>query len=150
MSPQGLWGQFSAMLKSFAFAALAIVLICCGSAARAADYQGRMVDGHVFGATVYGPAGAEPAVVAFTRDEARVQLLDGESLIVILYSRTLDDIHFVSGKSMDGRFYRLDLNETAWLYGSAMDPFFMPNAPNSIGAPPVIMGGGHHGGHHGG
>lgn len=149
MVPQGSLGAILAMLKSFGLAALAFIVIGGTSTAQAADYQGRMVDGHVFGATVYGPTGAEPAAVAFTRDEARVQLLDGESIMVILYSRNLDDIHFVTGKSMDGHFYRLDLNESAWLYGSAMDPFFMPYAPNGAGGQPPPMGG-HHGGHHGG
>ena len=137
------------MHKLLAVAVLAFILSCAASAAQAAEYQGRIVDGHIFGATIYGPQGAEPAVIAFARDEARIQLLDGESMIVVLYSRMLDDLHFVTGKSLDGHFYRLDLNETGWFYGSAMDPFFMPFAPNST-SDPVFSG--HHGGlgHHGG
>ncbi len=132
------------MLKSLVLAVLAFIMICSASSSQAAEYQRRLVDGHVFGATVFGPQGAEPAVVAFQRDEARVQLLDGESLMIVLYNRNLDDLHFVTGKGLDGRFYRLDLNESAWLYGSGFDPFFMPYAPNNIGGRPPWAGP-HHG-----
>ncbi|MDQ6781466.1 MAG: hypothetical protein M3Z37_10000 [Candidatus Eremiobacteraeota bacterium] len=139
------------MLQRLRLAGFAVILasLCATPAARAAELNGHILDGHLFYATVYGPQGAEPAVVGFNRDEARVQLLDGEGLVIVLYNRSLNDMHFVTGKSLDGRFYRLDLNDTPWLYGNAMDPFFMPYAPgNLMHGPP--LGGGHHGGHHGG
>jgi len=139
------------MLRPLRLALFALVIgsLCATSGARAADLNGHVLDGHLFYATVYGPVGAEPAVVGFSRDEAPVQLLDGEGLIIVLYNRSLNDMHFVTGKGLDGGFYRLDLNDTPWLYGNPMDPFFMPFAPgNLMHGPP--MGGGNHGGHHGG
>ncbi len=139
------------MHRLLAFAALLSAVICVSGTVRAADYQGRVIDNHVFGATVYGPQGAEPAAVMFVRDEARIQMLDGEAMLINLYSRTVDDMHFVTGRTLDGRFYRLDVNETPWLFGRGSDPFFMPWAPNNSAImpnqPPPMMGGhGHHGG----
>lgn len=136
------------MRTMLALGVLAALLFLSARPAVAVDYQGKMLDGHAFGAVAYGPQGAEPAVVVFNRDEARVQLLDGESMFVQLYNRSIDDVHFVTGKTLDGRFVRLDLNESAWFYGHGNDSFFMPFAPNA--GPPIFMKHGGGGGKHSG
>ncbi len=126
------------MLALFAFTAL---MALGALPATAAEYEGKLLDGHLFRATVYGPLGAaEPGIVAFARDEARVQLLDGERLMITLYNRVFDDMHFVTGKSLSGSFYRLDLQEDAWFYSRANDPFFAPFGPMSGNQFPITHG----------
>lgn len=130
------------MRKMLALTVFAAVLFFGALPAAAAEYEGRLLDGHAFRATVYGSLGAEPGIVYFQRDEARVQLLDGEQLIIVLYNRSFDDMHFVTGKSLDGRFYRLDVQEDVWFYNKSNDAFFMPFGPGFGNQAPVFVHGG--------
>ena len=138
------------MRKLLALTGLVLALVAFVSSPSAAvDYHGLLLDGHTLPATIYGPFGPAPGVVYFQQDQARMLMLDGELLYITLYKRTIDDYHFVTGKSGMGDFYRIDLEDGAWQHSSVNDPFFMPvgtiyQAPPI--APSMSRGGGRHGG----
>jgi len=136
------------MRKILALVGLAVFLVLAAVPAAGADYQGRLLDGHAFQATVYGPLGAAPGVISFERDEAHVLMLDGEWLVLTLYRRAIDDTHFVTGKSAAGDFYRVDMQSGAWLYARSDDPFFAPavSTPSLTRTPVIVHGGGRHSG----
>lgn len=136
------------MRKTLALSVFFALFVAAAAPAAAADFQGRLLDGHPFQATVFGPIGAEPGVVFFQRDEAQVLMLDGEQLVIQLYKRSIDDTHFVTGRTPAGDFYRVDLLDNPWFYARGNDPFFSPATPVSTGLsnPPVFMHGGRHGG----
>lgn len=114
------------MRTTLALTGLVLALMLLPSPAVAVDYQGRLLDGHTLAATIYGPLGTEPAVVFFQQDDAHVLMLDGEQLLVTLYRRSVEDTHFVTGKSLGGDFYRIDLTDGAWQHAVSNDPFLLP------------------------
>jgi|GEM_PF-2792061 len=89
---------------------------------RAADYNGKLLDGSIFTAMVYTSHGAEFALVTFVRDEARVLLLDGETLTVNLNDSSVMNPHFIGGTSLDGHFYRIDIDDASFLYSTEILP----------------------------
>ena len=105
-----------------AVAALIVALFAVAQPVRAADYNGNLLDGKVFRALVYSNQGAEFAIVTFVRDEARVLLYDGETLIVNLYDSSVMNPHFIGGKSLDGHFYRIDIDDASFLYATEILP----------------------------
>ena len=105
-----------------AVAALIVAMFAVAQPVRAADYMGQLLDGKVFRALVYSNQGAEFAVVTFVRDEARVLLFDGETLIVNLYDSSVMNPHFVGGKTLDGHFYRIDIDDASFLYATEIAP----------------------------
>ena len=123
------------MTKMTALLALLACVLFASVPSFAAEYQGRLLDGHPFRAMIYGPQGAEPGIVYFSRDEAQVQLLDGEQLLVVLYNRSFDDTHFITGKSLNNQFYRIDLMESAALYGIGNSLFTQFSNFNMSGDP---------------
>lgn len=125
------------MTKMTVLVALLACVLFAAVPSFAAEYQGRLLDGHPFRAMIYGPQGAEPGIVYFSRDEAQVQLLDGEQLLVVLYNRSFDDSHFITGKSLSNQFYRIDLMETASLYGFG-NSLFTPFSSFNMNDGPVI------------
>jgi hypothetical protein len=132
------------MRNTLALTGLVLALVFVSSPAAAVDYQGRLLDGHTLPATIYGPIGTEPAVVFFQRDEARVLMLDGDLVVVDLYKQSIEDTHFVTGKSSGGDFYRIDLADGPWQYArSSTDLFFMPvNTFQTPAVSPVMSRGG--------
>lgn len=118
-----------------AAAALIVAVFAFAQPVRAADYMGQLLDGKVFRALVYSNQGAEFAVVTFVRDEVRVLLFDGETLTVNLYDPTIMNPHFIGGKSLDGHFYRIDIDDASFLFATEILPIMGGSEINGVCMP---------------
>jgi len=103
-------------------AALFASLSVAAQPVRAADYNGQLLDGRVFTAIVYTAQGGEMGIVTFVRDEARVFLWSGETVIVNLYDSEIMNPHFIGGRTLDGHFYRVDIDDASFLYSTEIQP----------------------------
>ena len=111
-------------MKKQLFAALSVAAVLAAAAvpAGAVTFEGKSMDGPGYSATIYGPLGMQFGTVYFLGDRARAYLSSGEVITLRLNdSDEISDPSFISGTSLGGQHYRIQLKNSWLLFGPMGD-----------------------------
>lgn len=145
-----------------AFFAVIMVFAAVRMPATAANYNGLLLDGKPFRATLYDARGGYFGIVFFVRDEARALLSTGDSLMIVLADTEIMNPAYIPGHTLDGHFWRISIDDATFIFQTQIAPMLgfdpvlgWPNGPGTpfgfspgppLFFPPPHIGGGRRGG----